>query len=209
MSVTPTNGVLVIGAAGRTGLRICRLLALRKVPFRALVRRRAALESALSAAGVEAPGMEVVEGDVDDARAVDAAMAPLAGGARVSAVVYAAGSKPTRDEAIPRAVDRDGVAVSVAAALKHGARRYVLISSAKTDEPWSPVALILNIMVPFVMQVRCAGLPCLAANARAPCVRALPVQVRRRAAAAQVGAGLHRGAPDGSHRRIARAAHHR
>jgi uncharacterized protein YbjT (DUF2867 family) len=109
--------MLVIGATGQTGGEVARSLAGAKIPTRALV-RDPAKASALKTAGVE-----VVQGDLDDARTLDQAMGGIER-------VFIATSPDLRMAAVQIA--------AVNAAKRAGAKHAVKISSigAAVDSPF-------------------------------------------------------------------------
>lgn len=115
-----SGAVLVVGATGMLGGRVCRLLLQRGEEVRGLVRpgTSPATRDALSAAGVH-----TVAGDLERPDTLTSALY------RVDTVVSTASSFPVdpRPDAIAR-VDRDGQVALVEAAGAAGVRRFVYLS---------------------------------------------------------------------------------
>jgi uncharacterized protein YbjT (DUF2867 family) len=111
---------LVVGATGLLGGEICRLLAERGAPLRALVRTgsdRAKVES------LQMLGAEVVEGDLKES----STLLPACAG--VDAVISTATSTTSRAEGDSiESVDRDGQLALVDAAAQTGIDRFVFVS---------------------------------------------------------------------------------
>jgi uncharacterized protein YbjT (DUF2867 family) len=117
--------ILVVGATGMLGGEICRLLAERRQPIRALVRstsspeRRGALQSL---------GAELVEGDLRDRRSLDAACRGA------TAVISTASSTVSRQEGDSiETVDRLGQLSLIDAAAAAGVTHFILISFPSSD----------------------------------------------------------------------------
>jgi uncharacterized protein YbjT (DUF2867 family) len=115
-----TERVLVVGASGLLGGRVCGLLRERGVEVRGLVRQSAA---AATRERLAAAGVEIAEGDIERPETLAACLAG------VTAVVSTASSFPVdpRPDAIAR-VDRDGQLALVQAAETAGVRRFVYLS---------------------------------------------------------------------------------
>lgn len=119
--------VLVVGASGRTGARVVRLLLGQGQPVRATVRRRVAAEA------LGDLGAEVVHADLEEPGSLPDALSG------VSAVVCAAGAGVRGD---PEAVDHRGTVRLITAAEQQGAERFILISSLGTPYPDAMPALL-------------------------------------------------------------------
>ncbi len=124
IAATPTERVLVIGAAGRLGGRIVSGLAAKGYAVRAFV--RATTDANLPA------GVERANGELGDR---DALRAALAGVDRVVFTASAGGSR--RPGNLPEAVDYGGV-VNTLAAAPAGLKQMVLISSSAVTQPLHP-----------------------------------------------------------------------
>ncbi|HEY1955162.1 MAG TPA: NAD-dependent epimerase/dehydratase family protein [Polyangiaceae bacterium] len=116
--------VLVTGGSGFLGSWVCELLAKRGDDVRALVRRTSSTKHLRTLERVE-----LVEGTVEDARSVDDAARG------VDAVVHCAGLVKARNEDELRAVNVEGSRNVMAAAKKHGAKRFVQVSSLEATGP--------------------------------------------------------------------------
>ncbi|MBD0330796.1 MAG: NmrA family NAD(P)-binding protein [Thermoleophilia bacterium] len=111
---------LVVGASGMLGSEICRLLAERGRPVRALVRAGAAAEKVDA---LRALGVELVEGDLRERASLDAACAGA------TAVLSTATTITQRREGDSfAATDRDGQIALVDAATAAGAEQFVFVS---------------------------------------------------------------------------------
>jgi dihydroflavonol-4-reductase len=112
--------VLVTGATGFTGAHLARALTDRRHAVRALVRNAGPATTALTAQGVE-----LVEGDLRDQRALEAATAGVEVVYHIAAIYRQAGLP---DETY-RAVNAEAAAHIVEAAARAGARRVVHCST--------------------------------------------------------------------------------
>jgi uncharacterized protein YbjT (DUF2867 family) len=120
---------LVVGATGILGGEICRLLAERGVPLRALVRTTsdpAKVES------LKALGAEIVEGDLKDRGSLTAACAGATAVFSTASVTLSRAGGDTIES-----VDRDGQLALVEAAVAAGVARffYVSFSGIDVDSP--------------------------------------------------------------------------
>jgi uncharacterized protein YbjT (DUF2867 family) len=116
---------LVVGATGMLGGEICRLLAERGKPVRALVRGTAHPERA---ARLQDLGAELVRGDLKD----HASLAAACRGA--STVISTASSSVSRQEGDSiETVDRQGQLGLIAAASAAGIRHFIFISFPQVD----------------------------------------------------------------------------
>ncbi len=124
---------LVVGAAGRTGAHILRMmLAAHLGPVRGLV-RKPEQRDAVAAFGAEPVLIDLAEEPSEERSAslADALAEALAG---VDAVVHAVGAgSPQQAEA----VDHRGTVRLIEAAERAGVRRFLLVSSMGTDRPES------------------------------------------------------------------------
>ncbi len=109
--------VAVTGATGFVGLRLVRTLLKRGMPVRAVVRATSAV------APLRALGCEVLTGDVQDGRSLDAAFAEC------DAVVHLVAILRERGTATYDAINRAGTANVVAAAKRQGVDRIVHMSA--------------------------------------------------------------------------------
>jgi uncharacterized protein YbjT (DUF2867 family) len=116
---------LIVGATGILGSEICRLLAEKREPLRALVR---ATSNPDTVAQLKALKAEVVVGDLKDRRSLDAACRG------VTAVISTASSTLSRQEGDSiESVDREGQVNLVDAASAAGVKHFVLISFPNVD----------------------------------------------------------------------------
>jgi uncharacterized protein YbjT (DUF2867 family) len=116
---------LVVGATGMLGGEICRLLAERRQPIRALVRRTSSPEKL---AALKTLGAELVEGDLRDRRSLDAACRGA------TAVISTASSTVSRQEGDSiETVDRQGQLNLIDAAAAAGVKHFILISFPGSD----------------------------------------------------------------------------
>jgi uncharacterized protein YbjT (DUF2867 family) len=121
--------ILVAGATGLLGGEICRLLAQRGHPVRALVRGTSNPERV---ARLQSIGAEQVRGDLKDRSSLDAACRGA------SAVISTASSTVTRQEGDSiESVDRQGQLSLIDAARAAGVKQFILVSfpSVDTDFP--------------------------------------------------------------------------
>jgi nucleoside-diphosphate-sugar epimerase len=124
--------VLVTGGSGFLGSWVCELLSARGDDVRALVRRTSNTKHLKTLARVE-----LAEGSVEDARSVEDAARG------VDAVIHCAGLVKARGEHELARVNVEGSRNVVRAATKHGAKRFVHVSSLEASGPSSdgrPVA---------------------------------------------------------------------
>jgi uncharacterized protein YbjT (DUF2867 family) len=118
--------ILVVGATGLLGGEICRLLAQRGNPVRALVR---GTSSADRVARLKSLGAEQVRGDLKDRRSLDAACRGA------SAVISTASATVSRQEGDSiETVDRRGQLSLIDAATAAGVKRFILVSFPSVDE---------------------------------------------------------------------------
>lgn len=118
--------VLVAGAHGNTARRLVRMLVKDGHEVRGLVRKEDQLPD------VEADGAEAVLVDLEEGE-VEGAVGEAVEGC--DAVVFAAGAGPGSGAARKETMDYGGAAKLVEAAEKHGARRYLMLSSMGADDP--------------------------------------------------------------------------
>lgn len=118
--------VLVAGAHGKTARRLVRMLVRDGHEVRGLVRKEGQLPD------VEADGAEAVQVDLE-AEEVEGAVGEAVQGC--DAVVFAAGAGPGSGAARKETMDYGGAAKLVEAAERHGARRYLMLSSMGADDP--------------------------------------------------------------------------
>ncbi len=118
------RGVLLVGAAGRTGRFTARALLQRGFQVRALVREPQAAAAAL-------PGVDLIKGLLQSQAAIDAAVAG------VWAVVFTAAAVGSIDSH-PIDVDFRGVQRLAAAARAGGAAHFILLSSAGVTQSEHP-----------------------------------------------------------------------
>ena len=117
--------ILVRGATGLLGSEICRLLATRGRPVRALVR---ATSNPEQVARLKSLGVELVLGDLKDHASLDAACR------HVSAVISTATAIVSKQEADSLdSVDRQGQIALVDTAARSGVQRFVLVSFPPVD----------------------------------------------------------------------------
>lgn len=116
---------LIVGATGILGSEICRLLAEKGEPARALVRSTSNPDKV---AQLKAQQVDLVTGDLKDKRSLDAACRG------VSAVISTASSTLSRQEGDSiESVDHQGQLNLVDAAQAAGVKHFVLISFPKVD----------------------------------------------------------------------------
>lgn len=118
--------VLVAGAHGKTARRLVRMLVKNGHEVRGLVRKEDQL------ADVEADGAEAVLVDLEE-EAVEGAVGAAVEGC--DAVIFAAGAGPGSGAARKETMDYGGAVKLVEAAERHGARRYLMLSSTGADDP--------------------------------------------------------------------------
>jgi uncharacterized protein YbjT (DUF2867 family) len=116
---------VVVGATGMLGGEICRLLAERRKPIKALVRGTSSPEKR---AALSSLGAELVEGDLKNRRSLDAACRGA------SAVISTASSTVSRQEGDSiETVDRLGQLSLIDAAAAAGVKHFILISFPSID----------------------------------------------------------------------------
>jgi len=120
--------VLVAGARGKVARHLVRMLAEAGHEVRGLVRKEEQLPD------VEADGAEAVLCDLETEE-VDGRVGESVEGC--DAIVFAAGAGAGSGEERKRMMDYGGTAKLIEAAEKHGARRYVMISSMGAADPES------------------------------------------------------------------------
>ena len=116
--------VLVTGGSGFLGSWVCELLSERGDDVRALVRRTSNTKHLKTLARVE-----LAEGTVEDARSVDEAARGI------DAIIHCAGLVKARDEDELSRVNVEGSRNVLNAAKKHGAKRFVHVSSLEASGP--------------------------------------------------------------------------
>jgi uncharacterized protein YbjT (DUF2867 family) len=123
--------ILVVGATGLVGAEVCRRLALRKHPVRAMVRTTSSAEKV---DGLRACGAEIVTGDLKD----PASLRRAAEGA--ATVITTASSTLSRQPGDSIAsVDHDGQLALVEASRKAGADRFIFVSFRDNPETPNPL----------------------------------------------------------------------
>ncbi|WP_067503993.1 SDR family oxidoreductase [Actinoplanes sp. TFC3] len=115
--------ILVAGGHGKIALRLLKLLTDQGHTARGLIRKPEQADE------LRAVGAVPVLGDLENDESLEA---PVQG---ADAVVFAAGAGPGSGDARKRTVDLGGAVKLADAAIKTGARRYVLISSIGADRP--------------------------------------------------------------------------
>ena len=125
----------VAGATGQTGRRIVAQLVDRNIPVRALVRDR------VKAAQFLHPTVELVEGDVLNAKDLEAAIADS------TVLLCATGAAPSFNPFEPLMVDFVGTKNLVDAAKAKKLEQFVLVSSLCTSQLFHPLNLFWLILV--------------------------------------------------------------
>lgn len=125
--------VMVTGATGFVGAHTARALAEAGHQVRALVRTPAKLETVTARAGVDVEALEVVNGDITDAAAVDEAVAGCDAVVHAAAVV---GTDPSRAAEI-EAINPSGASNVLDAAVAAGCDPIVHISTAMALYPFT------------------------------------------------------------------------
>ncbi|MEJ7819995.1 MAG: SDR family oxidoreductase [Rubrobacteraceae bacterium] len=120
--------VLVAGAHGKVARQLVRMLAEAGHEVRGIVRKEEQLP------GIEADGAEAVLCDLETEE-VDGRVGEVVEGC--DAIVFAAGAGAGSGEERKGTMDYGGAAKLIEAAEKHGARRYVMISSMGAADPES------------------------------------------------------------------------
>jgi NADH dehydrogenase len=115
--------LLVTGATGFLGRSVIARLVQRHPEYRGRIRVLTRTRVAVPAAW----GVETLEGDVRDARAVDAAVAAC------DIILHMAGLTHSGSSALYHAVNVEGTRVLIEAARRHGVRRIVFASSRAID----------------------------------------------------------------------------
>lgn len=121
--------VLVVGATGQLGFRICSGLIRNGHKVRGLTRTGSARAGELSQAGVE-----VFHGDLRDAASLDAACRGMNVIVSTATAIMSAGSGNSL-----AAVDRDGHKALLAAAVKNGVQKFVFVSLSPNLPSVSPL----------------------------------------------------------------------
>jgi nucleoside-diphosphate-sugar epimerase len=116
--------VLVTGGSGFLGSWVCELLSKQSHDVRALVRRTSNTKHLKTLSNVT-----LAEGSVEDARSVDEAAKG------VDAVIHCAGLVKARDEDELVRINEGGTRNVAKAAKKHGAKRFVQVSSLEASGP--------------------------------------------------------------------------
>ncbi|MFL5908612.1 MAG: SDR family oxidoreductase [Solirubrobacterales bacterium] len=118
--------VVIVGGHGEVAMRLEKLLAERGDSPRGIIRKTEQAEE-LEKIGAEPIVLDIENVEIDDA---------VAG---ADAVVFAAGAGPGSGPARKRTVDYGGAVALVEAAITHGIKRYVIISSIGANHPerWS------------------------------------------------------------------------
>ena len=122
--------VLVVGATGRTGQQVVRALAARGIAVRAMAR------DAIAARELLPEGTEIVMGDLYQPASLTAALEGC------TAIISAAGARPSIDLSGPLRVDFWGMRDLVAAAKRAGSiSHFVLVSSLCVSKLFHPLNL--------------------------------------------------------------------
>ena len=118
--------VVIVGGHGKIGLRLEKILAERGDSPRGIIRKTEQADD-LEKIGAEPIVLDIENVEIDDA---------VAG---ADAVVFAAGAGPGSGPARKRTVDYGGAVALVEAAITHGIKRYLMVSSIGADHPdrWS------------------------------------------------------------------------
>jgi uncharacterized protein YbjT (DUF2867 family) len=118
--------VVIVGGHGKIGMRLERILAERGDSPRGIIRKTEQADD-LEKIGAEPIVLDIENVEIDDA---------VAGS---DAVVFAAGAGPGSGPARKRTVDYGGAVALVEAALTHGIKRYLMVSTINADHPerWS------------------------------------------------------------------------
>jgi uncharacterized protein YbjT (DUF2867 family) len=118
--------VVIVGGHGKIGLRLEKILAERGDSPRGIIRETEQADD-LEKIGAEPIVLDIENVEIDDA---------VAG---ADAVVFAAGAGPGSGPARKRTVDYGGAVALVEAAITHGIKRYLMVSSIGADHPdrWS------------------------------------------------------------------------
>jgi nucleoside-diphosphate-sugar epimerase len=118
--------VVIVGGHGKIALRLEKLLAERGDSPRGIIRKTE------QAPDLEEIGAEPIVLDIENVEIDDAV-------AGADAVVFAAGAGPGSGPARKRTVDYGGAEKLVQAALSHGIKRYLIVSTINADRPerWS------------------------------------------------------------------------
>src|ERR671916_2157793 len=120
--------VLVAGAHGKTARRLVRRLVENGHEVRGMVRKEEQL------ADVEADGAEPVLVDLEEEEAEGGVGETVEG---CDAIVFAAGAGPGSGPERKETMDYGGAVKLIEAAEKHGARRYLMLSSMGAGDPGS------------------------------------------------------------------------
>lgn len=120
--------VLVAGANGQTARQLVRMLVENGHEVRGLIRKEDQMQN------VESDGAEPVLADLEQDDA-DGKIGEVVVGC--DAVIFAAGAGPGSGNERKETMDRDGAIKLIEAAEKHGARRYLMLSTMGADDPES------------------------------------------------------------------------
>ncbi|MGB3634650.1 MAG: SDR family oxidoreductase [Rubrobacteraceae bacterium] len=120
--------VLVAGANGQTARQLVRMLVENGHEVRGLIRKEDQMQN------VESDGAEPVLADLEQDNA-DGKIGEVVVGC--DAVIFAAGAGPGSGNERKETMDRDGAIKLIEAAEKHGARRYLMLSTMGADDPES------------------------------------------------------------------------
>jgi uncharacterized protein YbjT (DUF2867 family) len=115
--------VLVVGAHGKIGLRLLRLLAERGDKARGLIRKPE------QAADLEAADAEAVVCDLEATDDISGAVG------KADAIVFSAGAGPGSGPERKKTVDQGGAVKSIEAAKKNGIARFLIVSSMGAADP--------------------------------------------------------------------------
>lgn len=125
----------VAGATGATGQRIVRALVDRQIPVRALVRDRTQAKELLPS------GVELIQGDVSDPRALQVALGDC------TVLLCATGARPNLNPSGPLVVDYLGVKNLVEAAQAKAIQHFVLVSSLCVSNLFHPLNLFWFVLL--------------------------------------------------------------
>ena len=159
-SVSSREHVLVVGGTGRTGRRLINQLCDDpRFEVTAVVRDR---DKAQLVFGDRIGKIDLIEGDLTDVHTwqhrlkdVSQIVTAVSCGIRTDPyVVLGARASPSP---LPHAVDADGIAQLAMAAKANGVRRFVCVTTASADTPWSPTAIFLNTCAYFAVKHKWQG----------------------------------------------------
>ena len=120
--------VLVAGANGQTARQLTRMLVENGHEVRGLIRKEEQMQN-VESDGAE-PALVDLEQDEADGKVGEAVEG-------CDAVIFAAGAGPGSGNERKETMDRDGAIKLIEAAEKHGARRYLMLSTMGADDPES------------------------------------------------------------------------